>query len=126
MLRTIRNILSRASIWPRKQPEPVVDDRDKQIQELQRQNRELTLQLTTTSETLDRVSTELTTLANNYQVLVQKKPDVVFSFSQESFNTFQKQFEQGIVTNSTTAHGTGYLLGIQRVLSVLRDNHVGR
>ena len=49
-----------------------------------------------------------------------------FAMTEKMYRDLQKEVEPPIVTNSTTAHGVGYLLGIQRALSKIEERYVTR
>lgn len=104
-----------ASIWPSKKPTKSV---------LETVLEEHTAVVTKLSNEKGILQSKVYELERQVEVLRNTKQQVVFSFSKESFDKFQKTFEQPVVTSNTTPHGTGYLLGIQRVLAYLRDNHV--
>lgn len=60
---------------------------------------------------------------------LRNKPDTVivekhFVMTQQMYDAFEKSLEAPIVNNNTTAHGAGYLCGIQRALSVMRQRFV--
>lgn len=58
------------------------------------------------------------------ETLLNEKPREVYIMSPEIFSRLEKSMEAGVVTKETSAQQTGYLLGIQRVLAYLRQNHV--
>ncbi|WYW03085.1 hypothetical protein Villemi_00030 [Pseudomonas phage vB_PpuP-Villemi] len=63
---------------------------------------------------------------NNRPVPENKVEIPTFVMTEKMYRDLQKDLEPPIVTNNTTAHGCGYLLGMQRVLSKLEERYVSR
>lgn len=53
-----------------------------------------------------------------------KPPITLVRLNTEVYNKLEKQLPPCVVTDKTTEHYAGYLLGIQHVLKLLRDGYV--
>ncbi|WYW03658.1 hypothetical protein Luutsna6_00029 [Pseudomonas phage vB_PpuP-Luutsna-6] len=102
-----------------------VDDLRKKLTAQKMENKKLLLSITDRNQRIEALGEAVQNLNN--RPVQQVKVDVpTFVMTEKMYRDLQKDLEPPIVTNNTTAHGCGYLLGMQRVLSKLEERYVSR
>lgn len=95
----------------------VSKDMDKQI----RENNILQSRINELGGIRVAMQKELHELASRPDTVVVEKQ---FVMTQQIYEQFERSLEAPILNNNTTAHGAGYLCGIQRALTAMRQRFV--